>query len=237
MSEEPPDRPLYRWSLIAFGAPGAIAVLAKLDESLDFGPLLRRIVLGFNTVSLAIWKYIGEILNFDLTEYHGALSLTLICTGILISQRNGNENLELDRWRISFFVEIFSASLLVSVVGFGIKSSDLYQISLVTLFIFLSLSIYIGTSVRITHGAANGFFKIVAIILLSAVAAYLDPSATYVAVGFGSAILISTVIESVGVMKMVMTKIVVFAIGVYAIDFVSRVFLPRANEILDGIGA
>ena len=73
----------WYWKLLAaiFAAPVALGFLAKLDDRLDFVPIIERIVLNFDRVSKAFWELISSTYNFNISEYHNILTfLTFIAT-------------------------------------------------------------------------------------------------------------------------------------------------------------
>ncbi|SDF07720.1 hypothetical protein SAMN05421720_13012 [Rhodospira trueperi] len=71
-----------------FSAPAGLSILAKLDERLDFLPLVERIILKFKTFSMAFWSFISSIINVDLTFVNVYLSfLALSFIPVILSVR------------------------------------------------------------------------------------------------------------------------------------------------------
>ena len=83
-----------------FSAPAALSILAKLDDRLDFRPILERIVLNFKKFSEEFWHYIGLLIEIDLGFISNYLSfLALSIFPVLISLRLAKNNKPFPYWR------------------------------------------------------------------------------------------------------------------------------------------
>ena len=77
---------LFYWTKVAFAAPAGLALLAKLDSRLDFGPALEKIVVNINKISMYVWSNVGDLLNVNIKNSHGML--TFFAMIIIISIKN-----------------------------------------------------------------------------------------------------------------------------------------------------
>ncbi|GAA4118591.1 hypothetical protein ACFFTN_08190 [Aminobacter aganoensis] len=223
----------WKWASIAFGVPTAISVLANFNSKLDFGPLLSRIVLGFNTVSMHAWGAVGQVLGISLDKIHGALSFCLICAGAAIAAYYGTKTerrLAFDRFTIC---ELVSQSTLVAVLNAPTRVFDAVAIF---------LSALLGTGYFIYSDRLIISVKFYLLILAATAAglyafSYSTPvDATQVAIITFMLFSILT-LKFVGVRRLVFTRIMAFVIGIFALDRFGTVVMPAINDWLDRIGA
>ncbi|MCA0276630.1 MAG: hypothetical protein LCH86_11545 [Proteobacteria bacterium] len=223
----------WKWISIAFGVPTAISVLANFNSKLDFGPLLSRIVLGFNTVSMHAWGAVGQLLGVSLDNIHGALSFCLICAGAAIAAYYGTKTerrLAFDRYTIC---ELVSQSTLVTVLNAPARMFDAVAI-------FVSLLLGTGYFIYSDRVIISIRFYLL-ILVATAVGLYAFSYLTPVDAGQVSVmtfILFSILtLKFVGVRRMVFTRIMAFVLGIFALDRFGTIVMPAINNWLDRIGA
>jgi hypothetical protein len=106
-------------AIAAFGAPAALSVLAKLDKRLDLLPYIERVVLGFETFSAAIWKFIFRSLSFEIPVDTNLLTLVVLLAAPALPLRRflANETQTQDNARLKrdlFFWRCLSGVFIVS---------------------------------------------------------------------------------------------------------------------------
>lgn len=69
---------LKKIMIAMFAGPAALGVLAKLDERLDFTPLIERIILNFKVLSHAFWYLIEDMTGVHFSQYDDLLTIMLL---------------------------------------------------------------------------------------------------------------------------------------------------------------
>jgi len=110
---------------IMLGGPAALALLAKLDDRLNFNPLLERIILNFETFYIGIWSSVSDYLGVDLTPFASLLTIiTLLIVPVTFNAvrratsavSNDTSEATLFETRIRIFNGIMAVAFLVYVL-------------------------------------------------------------------------------------------------------------------------
>jgi len=131
---------LREFTLVFFGAPGAIGVLAAISDKFDLGPVIRKIVGNYLSVSRAFWEeLIPVVFRFEIGISHSQASfITLIAFPVVLNllMRKldlASRNNESRIWAAYPTICIFVFAYLFSV------QSDLYvgsPIAMIVVFVF-----------------------------------------------------------------------------------------------------
>ncbi len=78
---------LRELTLVSFGAPGAVGVLAAASDKFDLGPILRKIISNYLLVSQKFWEeLVPDIVKFEIPISHSQASfITLISLPVFLN--------------------------------------------------------------------------------------------------------------------------------------------------------
>jgi hypothetical protein len=237
-------RMLGSWLLTAFALPGALQVLSSVDSRLTFGPILERIILNFRAVSVALWHLVSIPLGIDLSGIEGVLTFYVICIAVCFRSMWMGKSEETALLRFRFFETISITAILVC-VAFSANMSIWEFVCISAIFaVFVFWQIY-KRDYNIQSPLA-GILLIIAVIVFCFVLSSLPNPWTSDRVSespYGSAlwsalsIVIGITISVVGAKNLFFTRILVFALGIFAIDFGHRTLIPTIDTFLKGAGA
>lgn len=231
------------WLMTAFAAPGGLSVLANLDDRLDFRPFLERIILNFMKVSQYVWGLVDGLLGIDfLRSIHGQLTFFIIFAGVVmryvaIRRRADAEFsfpkslLDLSCQSVIIYIFVIPQELdlrtrLLSAAMYPLFMSGLVLYfsfgksrEPVVIFLYVISILWIGLfpSVFPSEHVSNYDYRVY---LVNAV------------------ILVIVFLSNLYVRpwNLFYTRIIVFAVGIYLLDYISGVLIPNLDGLLKSIG-
>lgn len=222
------------WLITAFAAPSALAVLAKIDDRLDFLPLLERIITGFDQISYYIWSLLGDIINIDLTKHHGVLSFYLICILMIV--------------RFSIVKRIFQPRILAYKIAETV-SMPLIFVALTSVsrwapadylrmtLLFVCLFGYaISTEERDRVGRGEIIIVIFTVAVFVIMFYIFGSNRIEMAIPSVVGVVSMYTIRYIGTGNLFFSRVLIFCLGVFIINFTAEVLTPLVDGYLMKIG-
>jgi len=245
-----------------FAGPAAFAVLAKLDDRLNFNPIIERIVLNFDHFYRGVWTSISSFVNLDLSQFSNLLSLIvlLFCTVAMNLMRGARKSYisarvrGAEEKRNEYLARTFTALVAFLFLMFTCVIFSVPQLipAMTLLEGTLNLS---KDSLRDYKQTRNKKQRVFACLNLTAlVMAYLTilPFATYATISINSPEIESDIqwwvialfcyplsilfYLAIKYCKQSLANIAYWVIGVFLVNWVSVIALPVTSEYLDRIG-
>ncbi len=228
------------WLVNVFAVPAGLAVLASFSEKLNFGPIVERVILNYEKVSIAIWSYVAYIINIPLEPLHGILTfyvvLISVCARSVLISSNTDSTIN------HYIGESFSQSLILFFLTNSPEDGILGSIFFISVFFgIFFLSSYFR---RYDYYPLAAVLAILGVILLSILlilcapdsySPQLNPSSS--PLWSGVAIVVGLANRSIGVSRMFFTRVLVFVLMVFCADFVGTRVLPWIDGLLTSVGA
>jgi hypothetical protein len=232
---------LKSWLLSAFALPMAFQLLVSIDERLSFGPLLERAVLHFREVSIAIWSYVANFVDINVIGIEGILTFYVIL--LLTCLRSGFLIVDQDRSIYKFSLEAFSQSLIV--LAFSSVFSEVVWSDLLVFLIFFVGFLWSSYSFQreMMHPIVAFSVIILSLAFVYVLGTFWPNPSQYInnpyetALWGALAVSVGVVNRSVGVSNLFFTRALVFALGVFMIDFLHTKLIPTIDGFLKGAGA
>lgn len=236
-SDEPEGRlsAAKSWIITAFAAPSALAVLAKMDDRLDFLPFLERIISGFDKVSLFAWRLIGNIIHSDLSEIHGVLTFYVICLAMMLRFSLGKKNFASGSLASKLFESAAMSIVIVALISSRAWSGTDYLYT----FVFFGTLFGYATATE-NRDRISGFETIVAIIVMAiavSVFIFVGSSKIETAVTSIIGIISAYTIRYIGSGNLFFARVFVFCAGVFILNFSGNTLVPLIDNFLTRIGA
>ena len=230
---------LTHWLQIAFGVPAGLALLSKLDERLDFGPILERVVLKFNVVSEYAWSAIGSFIDRDLSAYHGLLSFFALSFGLILRSIIFPSKLKINKKDRIYWIEMFSLTFIfvLFVSNFEFNSMQSFISTIIIYFIIVVIFSRQGDFRNAPPLQALAILLAFTVVVSILLYIFGDGMRIKYILGYYIGTFLILCSKMLGPENLVFTKIGVFAFGIFMLDFSSRVVIPGLNNFLERIGA
>lgn len=243
MTADQSNNKLRSWIMTAFAVPTSLSVLAKLDERLDFKPLLERVILNFSIVSKFFWAKIDEFLRIDfLHSIHHQLTFISIMAGVLIKFYASRRKIDDEFRATQSAIEALCQSVVAYIFVFDNAFDEYGEKLIATCFYTIHLfGLNIPHRFK-TEGYQAAYFMHALVILgLAMVMSYDEynsgaPIAKSVS-DFIALLILFVLNLYIKPWSMLFTRITVFSIGIYILDYLAGTLIPDLNHLLDRIGA
>lgn len=229
---------LSTWLATAFAVPSALAFLSKLDERLNFGPILERVILNYNIVSKSVWGLFSNLIGTNLSDMHGILT---VFTFYLIFIVRESLKIDLDipqenKYLIN--IEKLSQSFFV---GFAFSQFDFSHYKLIILmavFNLLNIKLNKFHPDKRTHEISYVKYLVIFLILfLIGSHFFLEENSIKIIIAATFALVISASNKIIPLSKMYFSRVLVFGLGIFLIDWVAKSLIPNLETFLTTIGA
>ena len=242
-------RDIFRDVVLVFvAAPASFALLGKVDDRFDFSEPLKRIILSFEKVSENFWALLADLLPIRIPIDHALFSfLTLFVVPSIVHMRISLEDEDFARNKAMVALSSREAAIwmllgLVFVVLYALffSPSRLGSVMFVAVFILL-----VALLLRVFFAPIFPFWRVIVLppLVVSLAWLFFGPG-DVLPVGVASWVYnilfaLSAVIVFVSLLSGFRGPAVITlaSLGVVAVDWSGRVFLPAIGNWLTSIGA
>jgi hypothetical protein len=242
------------WLQSLFSAPLILSVLSKLNEKLDFSVIVEYIILKYDYVSKLIWGSIGNLFSIDLSLIHNLLTPTAIYLSLIFRSLLSESKEFPRRMDDPSLIDMISHTLILLLLIYPENKFSLIGIaffySIIVMFISAQFSYvkYQGKDDMVHMASPSGFLETLTLAFsVSMIIAFVSLIIPFsqgfsaqetwnlVVLVFISGMCLAIIFYATIVISpysLFFTRILLFCIGIYLVDYVSNHLRPKIEMFL-----